>query len=474
VTTHHHAYLWRIENDHSAYREAHLDLREAVAPTSRGLNVAFLESRPIVLFSREDNGIHAVDIRTAARAGMPALGHTEYVRCAVAGQIDGRTVVASIAFDETVRVVDLLSGVPLGIPLYIQSRYLPMEVQFTFGRVDGIPVGFTSSHEEVRMWDLRSMKPIGEPLSGGDHEVAGLTVMPSPAAIPGPPLVVTGGFKGALRAHSLVDGRQVMPHCKAASYNYAMAAASVNDDIIAVQGAFREIHVWSLGTQRLIGTLREPGMIRRLMTFCLDGQWMAISTFEDSTLRVWDLLTQAPVGDLLKGHTAPVTDLAASSNKDLLVSTSQDGTARIWDLRSHEILGQPLGDHQLGAKSVTLGELDGQDIVVTGDGGGNIRAWELMNRERLSLNIPPHSDPIARLRLRTLNNSSILVVADNSGRIRIWNLSTRSRIMEINVESSILDAALTDDAELCVASEMGVLMLRLNLAKSLPMTDRRI
>jgi hypothetical protein len=36
--------------------------------------------------------------------------------------------------------------------------------------------------------------------------------------------------------------------------------------------------------------------------------------------------------------------------------------------------------------------------------------------------------------------------------------------MEINAESSIQDTALTDAAELCVATDMGVVMLKLNLA----------
>jgi WD40 repeat protein len=351
VTTHGHAYLWRIDSDRSAYREAHLDLAEVVAPKSDGLNVAFLASCPIVLFSREDNGIHTVDIRTATRVGTPVLGHTDPVRCAVVGQIGGRAVVASIAYDETVRIADLTSGTPLGVPFGIQSRYNAMEVQFTFGQVDGIPVGFTCSPDEVRMWDLRSMRPIGEPLCGGDHDVTGLAIMPAPAAIPGPPLVVTGGYKGALRVHSLSDGRQVAAHCTSTSYTFAFTAASVDNDIIAAQGGWQEIHVWNLGTQRRIGTLRGPGSIDCLLAHQLDDRWIVISTFEDSTLRVWDLLTQVPVGAPLAGHTAQVTDLATSHSKDLLVSTSNDGTARIWDLRIRKVVGSPLGDHQLGAKA---------------------------------------------------------------------------------------------------------------------------
>ena len=137
VTTHNQAYLWRINNDRSAYREAHLDLPEVVAPTSKGLNVAFIAACPIVLFSREDNGIHAFDIRTGIRAGVPILGHTERVRSAVVGQIDRRTVVASVAYDDTVRFGDLSTGTPIGIPLSIQTRYTDMDALFTFGQVDG-------------------------------------------------------------------------------------------------------------------------------------------------------------------------------------------------------------------------------------------------------------------------------------------------------------------------------------------------
>lgn len=466
VTTHHHAYLWRINGDGSVDREAHLDLAEAVATTSRGLNVAFLGGCPIVLFSREDNGIHAVDIRTATRVGMPCLGHTEFVRCAVAGQVDGRTVVASIAYDETVRIADLVSGTPLGLPLSIQSRWPDMEMQFTFGQVDGIPVGFTCAPEEVRMWDLRSMKPIGEPICGGDNDVAGLAITPAPAAIPGPPLVVTGSNKGALRVHSLSDGRQVAAHCTSTPYTFSMAAASVDDAIIAVQGGWRVIHVWNVGTQQRIGTLRESASIRCLLTHQLDGRWIVISTFEDSTLRVWDLLTQAPVGAPLAGHTAEVTDLAASGSKGLLVSASKDGTARIWDLHTHKVVGDPLGDHQLGAKAVSLGQLGDRNIVVTGDGNGNIRAWDLLTRETLILDIPPHADAIARLRMQTMNHIPVLVVADTNGRIRVWDLSVRAQLMEINTESSIQDTTLTDTAELCVATEMGVVMMKLNLALS--------
>jgi WD40 repeat protein len=315
------------------------------------------------------------------------------------------------------------------------------------------------------MWDLHSMLPIGEPLCGGSHDVTALSITPGPVTTPGPPLVVSGGYEGALRVHSLSDGKQVTAHCTSVGQTFAMATAPVGDDIIAVQGGFREIHVWSLRTQQRIGSLSEPGSVHCLVTHQMDDRWIVVSTSEDSTLRVWDLLTRGPVGAPMAGHTAQVTDLATIQGENLLVSTASDGTARIWDLRTHAAVGTPLAGHELGAKAVALGRLDDRNVVVTGDGGGYVRAWDLLNREPMSLDVPPHSDAITRLRFKVLHDEPILVVADTSGRIRVWNLTARMQITEINTESGIQDMALTCNAELCVATEMGVAMLKMNLAE---------
>jgi len=44
-------------------------------------------------------------------------------------------------------------------------------------------------------------------------------------------------------------------------------------------------------------------------------------------------------------------------------------------------------------------------------------------------------------------------------------LALAQRLMEINAESSVQDTALTDSAELCVATDMGIVMLKLKLAQ---------
>jgi WD40 repeat protein len=463
ITSHNYAYIWQIAADLSVYCEASLDLAEVVAPTSEGLNVAFFGSRPIVLFTREDNGVHAADIRTTKKVGMPLMGHTDIVRYAAFGRIGSQAVVASIAYDQTIRITDLVSGILLQTSFDIQSSFVT-GVEFIFGQVDRTPVGITCSPIEVRVWDLRSMLPIGEPLCGGDHDVTGLTIMLVPDAIPDPELVVTSSYKGALRVHSLADGGQVTAHCTSSTYTMSMATASIGRDIFAVQGGWREIRVWDLGVQRRIGTIREPGGIHCLQTYRLDGNWLVISAFEDSTIRIWDLLSCTPFGPPLIGHTARVTDFVTSSAKDLLISASSDGTARIWDLRTHELVGDPLTGHELGVKAVTLGQLGSRDIVITGDGSGYIRAWDLTTRESLNLGIPPNSDAIAQLRMLALNDVPILVIADAIGRIRVWNLGIQTQMMGINVESSIQDMALTETADLCVATDVGVVALKLNLS----------
>ena len=77
------------------------------------------------------------------------------------GQLDGRPVALSGSYDATVRVWDLATGTPIGDPF--TGHRGPVNA-VAVGQLDGRPVALSgSSDATVRVWDLATGEPIGDP-----------------------------------------------------------------------------------------------------------------------------------------------------------------------------------------------------------------------------------------------------------------------------------------------------------------------
>src|ERR1700733_5010803 len=75
--------------------------------------------------------------------------------------------------------------------------------------------------------------------------------------------------------------------------------------------------------------------------FSPDGTRIA-SGSEDTTIRLWDLMSGAQIGPSLRGHSGPVYSVAFSSDGTHVVSGSSDKTIRIWDAASCTPIRKPL------------------------------------------------------------------------------------------------------------------------------------
>lgn len=59
---------------------------------------------------------------------------------------------------------------------------------------------------------------------------------------------------------------------------------------------------------------------------------MLASAGEETSIRLWNLATEAEVG-ALKGHTSHIWTIAFSPNGKMLASAGHDQTIRIWDIK---------------------------------------------------------------------------------------------------------------------------------------------
>ena len=79
-------------------------------------------------------------------------------------QLDGRPVIVSGGGDGTVRVWDLATGAPIGQPL---TGHTGAVSRWRSPQLDGRPVVVSGSGDEtVRVWDLATGAPVGDPLTG--------------------------------------------------------------------------------------------------------------------------------------------------------------------------------------------------------------------------------------------------------------------------------------------------------------------
>jgi hypothetical protein len=198
---------------------------------------------------------------------------------AIFGTVYPGKTLASASADETVRLWDLATRRPLGEPLQGHTDYV-LSVAFS---PDGKTLASASWDKTVRLWDVDRHRPLGEPLRGHMAPVEGVAFSP--------------------------DGK-------------TLASASAD----------KTVRLWDLATRRPFG---EPlqGHIASVwsVAFSPDGKTLASASW-DNMVRLWDVATRRPLGEPLQGHTEYVLSVAFSPDGKTLASASEDNTVRLWDV----------------------------------------------------------------------------------------------------------------------------------------------
>lgn len=462
ATTLDHAYVWHIESRTAPGRvqpKAHFNV-EDLTPSARAVGVAFHEARPVVLTVLEGNNVYVHGVESRTVVAGPLTGHAELVLVGALARVGRRTLVATMAVDDTARAWDLESAEPLGPPMegFTRLGTLADRAAPALGQLDGVPVAAVATSREVRVWDLTTMRSVGEPLCGAEQSLVSADIL---RTRDGREVVATGGVDGVVRTHDLEDGRQVAAHLTSgAQVAHDVTTVSLDRDSVTVRSGWAETEVWSLESRTRLS--KRSGASWRACVHSTGDSTVVINVAGDYSLHAWDLITQAPVCPPMTGHTAVVMTVRAATvgGRQLVASASVDGTVRIWDLRTGAPVGSPLSGHEMGAYGLEFARTD-RDMIITGAGNGALRFWNIDDGSDAGVELEPFPSAIRAIRFVDIAGTPTLVAADRYGLMRVWTVDSPAWKAELDIGSSIRGISADSAGRVCVATDMGVVTLHL-------------
>ncbi|MFD7477796.1 caspase family protein [Streptomyces sp. NPDC059837] len=364
--------------------------------------------------------------RWATGSGFtPALrdtltGHTGPVSEVACTNLDGAPVAVTGDDDGVVRVWDMRTGTPIGQPLTGHAG--PVQA-VACTNLDGAPVAVTGDDEVVRVWDLRTGTPLRQPLTGhtGPVQAAACT------NLDGAPVAVTGGHDRRVRVWDLRGGTLLgQPLTGTIGSVTVVACTEMGEAPVAVTGGSDGMmRVWDLRGGTLLGQPLTGAIdgVRSMACTELDGTPIAVTGDGPDGVLAWDLRTGTPIGQPQTGDTRVNAVACTELDGTPILVTGDDGVVRVWDLRTGTPIGQPLTGHTGPVQAVACAKVDGAPVAVTGDDGGVVRVWDLRAGTPIGRPLTGHTGPVHAVACAEVDGVPVAVIC-NGGMVRVWDLRT--------------------------------------------------
>jgi WD40 repeat protein/transcriptional regulator with XRE-family HTH domain len=311
-------------------------------------------------------------LAAAARPGIAILGGFSDMVLSVAFSPDGKTLAAGSA-DDTVRLWDVATHQPIGIPLINSPSTSVNSVAFS---PDGKTLAAGSADGTIQLWDVATGRPIGVPFSNS----------PSPSvnsvAFSPDGTLAAGSADGTIQLWDVATGRPIGVPFSNGQASVNSVTFSPDGKTLATGNDDGKVRLWDAATRRQLQLVR-PGIGQGgavySVAFSLDGKYLASGSADD-TVQLWDMATRLPIGLPLINGRVGINSVAFSPGGKTLAVGDVDGTVQLWDVVTHQPIGSPLTGYGGAVNSVAFSR-DGKTLAAGGY-DSTVRLWNVATPSR--------------------------------------------------------------------------------------------
>ncbi|CCA75830.1 hypothetical protein PIIN_09818 [Serendipita indica DSM 11827] len=319
-------------------------------------------------------------------------GHEDSVNAVIISP-DGSRIISG-SDDETIRLWDVDTGQPLGEPL----RGHEDSVKAVAISPDGSQIVSGSSDETIRLWDAESGKLLAEPFQGHESVINAVAFSPDGSRI------VSSSADKTIRLWDVDTG------------HWRPLRGRVGDASIRVVVLARPAHESSTGSSDNDGPTVGS---RDSVAFSPDGS-RVVSGSEDMTIRLWDVETGQPFGKPLRAHQYSVLTVAFSPDGVRIASGSSDRSILIWDANTGQLLRQLLQAH--GDSVLAVSFSPDCSKVVSSSFDNTVRLWDPVAGRPLGESLRGHEDSV--LTVAFSPDGSRIASGSEDMTVRLWVLDT--------------------------------------------------